>query len=179
MSDSCVLPEFGLVEAAALARKLYGLDGPIRQLDGERDLNFLVGSTGARFVFKIANAGESPAMLECQHLIFERLAAARVFPATVTARESVNGKTIETVHDADGRNHACRVLPYVEGRLLREIENPSLALLAESDGGWPCSTVPWISFHTPPWSVRYCGRWTPRSTSSAATARCSTMRREG
>jgi len=131
MSDSCVLPEFGLDQAAALARKLYGLDGPIRQLDGERDLNFLVGSTGARFVFKIANAGESPAMLECQHLIFERLAAARVFPATVTARESVNGKTIETVHDADGRNHACRVLPYVEGRLLREIENPSLALLAD------------------------------------------------
>jgi hypothetical protein len=131
MSDSCVLPEFGLDEAAALARQLYGLDGPIRQLDGERDLNFLVGEPGARFVFNIANAGESPAMLECQHRIFERLAAARVFPATVTARKSVNGKTIETVQGADGLNHACRVLPYVEGRLLRDIENPSAALLAD------------------------------------------------
>lgn len=131
MTDNCVLPEFDLDEAASLARQLYGLEGPIRQLDGERDLNYLVGEKGARFVFKIANAAESPAMLECQHQVFERLLAARVFPATVTALESVNGKTIETVRDAGGRTHVCRVLPYVEGRLLREIDNPSLALLSD------------------------------------------------
>ncbi|MGD2171094.1 MAG: phosphotransferase [Gammaproteobacteria bacterium] len=131
MTDNCILPEFDIDEAAALARQLYGLDGPIRQLDGERDLNFLVGEKGARVVFKIANAAESPAMLECQHRVFEKLAAARVFPATVKALESVNGKSMEPVRDAGGRSHVCRALPYVEGRLLREIENPSLALLGD------------------------------------------------
>jgi Ser/Thr protein kinase RdoA (MazF antagonist) len=131
MTDNCLLPAFELDEAAKIARRLFALDGPIRQLDGERDLNFLIGAPGDRFVFKIANAEESPAMLECQHQVFERLAAARVFPATVTARQSVNGNKIETVLDADGRTHVCRVLPYVEGRLFREIENPSAQLLTD------------------------------------------------
>jgi Ser/Thr protein kinase RdoA (MazF antagonist) len=131
MTDNCRLPEFQIDEAAALARRLYGLEGPIRQLDGERDLNFLVGEAGARFVFKIANADESPAMLECQHRVFERLAAAAVFPLTATARESVNGRQIETVCSADGTQHACRVLPYLEGHLFREFEDPSPALLAD------------------------------------------------
>jgi len=131
MTESCELPEFGIDEAADIARRLFELEGPIKLLDGERDLNFLVGEPGARFVFKISNAEESPAMLECQHMVFERLAAARAFPMAVTARQSVNGKTIETVQDASGREHVSRVLPYIEGRLLREIENPSLSLLAD------------------------------------------------
>ncbi len=131
MTDNCLLPEFEPGEAAEFARRLFALDGPMRRLDGERDLNFLIGAPGERFVLKIANLEESPAMLECQHQVFERLDAARVFPATVTARKSVNGKTIETVHDAGGRAHICRVLPFVEGRLLREIENPSLDLLVD------------------------------------------------
>jgi Ser/Thr protein kinase RdoA (MazF antagonist) len=131
MTDNCRLPEFAIDEAAEIARRLFALDGPIRRLDGERDLNFLLGEPGSRQVLKIANADESPAMLECQHLVFERLAAARVFPATVTARRSVNGNTIETVYDAAGTGHACRVLPYVEGRLLRQIDAPSPALLTD------------------------------------------------
>jgi len=131
MSDSCVLPEFGIDEAAALARQLYGLDGPIRQLDGERDLNFLIGPPGARFVFKIANGDEDPAMLECQHLVFERLATAAAFPLTATVRSSLRGRPIETVHNAAGGEHVCRVLPFLEGRLLHELANPSLELLAD------------------------------------------------
>ena len=131
MTDNCNLPEFSIEEAAAIARRLFALEGPIRQLDGERDLNFLLGEKGARHVFKIANAAESPAMLECQHQVFERLAAAKVFPVIVTARESVNGNTIEIVEAADGNAHACRVLPFVEGRLFHEIDAPSSQLLAD------------------------------------------------
>ena len=85
MSDSCVLPDFDDAEAAEYASRLFGLSGPLRRLDGERDLNFRIGEPGTRFVFKIANAGESPAMLECQHLVFEKLAAARVFPRSAKA----------------------------------------------------------------------------------------------
>lgn len=131
MTDNCLLPEFEIEEAAALARRLYGLEGPIRRLDGERDLNFLIGEAGARFVFKIANAGESPAMLECQHQVLEHLAAAAVFPLTATARESVGGRQVETVTSRDGTAHVCRVLPYLEGHLFRDIEDPSPALLAD------------------------------------------------
>ena len=42
MSDSCLLPEFDAAQAATLARELYALEGPMKRLHGERDLNFLV-----------------------------------------------------------------------------------------------------------------------------------------
>ena len=76
MSDSCVLPEFDSAEAAEIARHLFALEGPMKQLHGERDLNFLIDDARGKFVFKIANAQESPAMLECQHQVFQTLAEA-------------------------------------------------------------------------------------------------------
>lgn len=131
MSDSCVLPEFDASEAASLANRLYGLTGPLKQLDGERDLNFLIGESGQRFVFKIANADENPAMLECQHQVFERLEQSRVFPKTATALASKNGNTIEILRSKSGQQHACRVLPFIEGRLFSDLAEPPAVLLED------------------------------------------------
>ncbi len=131
MSDSCVLPQFDNDQAARLAAELYGLEGPIRLLHGERDLNFLIDAARGRFVFKIANALESPAMLECQHEVFERLADAAVFPAVATALESTQGRKIEYAADARGTAHACRVLPYIEGRLLGSVDTRAPEMLQD------------------------------------------------
>ncbi len=131
MSDSCVLPEFDAAEAAAIAQQLFAIGGPVKKLDGERDLNFLIGEPGARQVFKIANAQEEPAMLECQHEVFRRIADARVFPAVATALASVNGSLIETVRSKSGTEHACRALPYIEGIMLAEVEAPRPELLED------------------------------------------------
>ena len=128
MTESCILPEFTLEQASELARDLYGLDGRLKPLDGERDLNFLVDSGDERFVFKIANIEESPAMLECQHEVFERIREAAVFPKVATARVSSRGNTIEYVDGAQGA-HACRVLPFIEGRMLADIDPIQPALL--------------------------------------------------
>ncbi len=122
MSESCVLPDFDLDEAGEIARRLFALTGPIKALDGERDLNFLIGEKDQRHVFKIANAEESPAMLECQHQVFLRLADAQVFPQVAVARESTNGKLIENLHSKSGIEHACRALPFIEGRMLAEVD---------------------------------------------------------
>ena len=129
MSDSCLLPEFNSREAAAMAKRLYGLQGPMCRLAGERDLNFLITDAAGKFVFKIANAEESWEMLDCQHRVFELLAAKRVFPRVACAFESVGGREIETVEDASGRQHYCRVLPFVEGRVWSELEQSSAELL--------------------------------------------------
>ena len=131
MTDSCVLPDFDVNEAGEIARRLFALDGPVKQLDGERDLNFLIGDKGNRYVFKIANAEEAPAMLECQHEVFERLAAARVFPEIATARESVNGRLVESVCSKSGIEHACRVMPYIEGQMLSQVGNLQAELLQD------------------------------------------------
>ena len=103
----------------------------MRQLHGERDLNFLVDDARGKFVFKIANLQESPAMLECQHQVFQRLAEAQVFPGVVTALVSVNGNYVETLYDAHGNKHCCRALPFVEGRLWADIAGSKPELLAD------------------------------------------------
>ncbi len=131
MSDSCLLPAFDSTAAADIARRLFGLEGALKLLDGERDLNFLVTSSHGKFVFKIANALESPAMLECQHLVFQRLAEAQVFPLVATALTSVNGRLIETVRDAQGIEHCCRVLPFLEGRMMAEIADLKAEVLTD------------------------------------------------
>ena len=131
MTDSCVLPDFDLDEAADIARRLFALTGPIKPLDGERDLNFLIGEKDQRHVFKIANSQESPAMLECQHQVFQRLAQAQVLPRVATALKSVHGKSIEMLRSKSGTDHACRALPFIEGRMLAEVGSLSPALLTD------------------------------------------------
>jgi len=131
MSDSCQLPQFDAAEAAALARRLFALEGPLKLLDGERDLNFLISAAGGKFVFKIANAEESAATLDCQHRVFERLAAAQAFPLIARALPSLQGREIETVSDAQGQQHYCRVLPFLEGRMWADFEISKPELLTD------------------------------------------------
>jgi Ser/Thr protein kinase RdoA (MazF antagonist) len=131
MSDSCLLPAFDSTGAADIVRCLFGLEGSLKLLNGERDLNFLITTERGKFVFKIANALESPAMLECQHLVFQRLADAQVFPLVATALASVNGRLIETVGDAQGIEHCCRVLPFLEARVMAENTDLKARVLAD------------------------------------------------
>lgn len=131
MSDSCLLPEFDAQETAAIAQRLYALQGPMKLLHGERDLNYRISDARGKFVFKIANADESLDMLDCQHQVFERLRRERAFPLIACALESVNGKQIETLRDAHGRKHYCRVLPYLEGRMWSEIAVSGSELLLD------------------------------------------------
>ena len=131
MSESCILPEFDAREAAILASRLFALEGPLKALHGERDLNFLISDARGKFVFKIANAGESEQMLDCQHRVFERLARHRVFPLAATALKSVNGREIETVESARGQPHYCRVLPFLEGRMWSSVDISGARLLRD------------------------------------------------
>ncbi len=131
MSESCQLPQFDASEAAGLARRLYALEGPLKKLDGERDLNFLISDRRGKFVFKIANADEDVEMLNCQHRVFERLSAAKAFLLIACALPSVQGNEIENVSDAHGRQHYCRVLPFLEGRMWAEFEISKMEMLTD------------------------------------------------
>ena len=129
MSASCFLPEFDAAHTADIAQRLFALQGSMKLLHGERDLNYRISDARGTFVFKIANVDESPDMLDCQHQVFERLQRERVFPSVACALESVNGKQIEIVEDAAGQQHYCRVLPFLEGRMWSEFEISSPELL--------------------------------------------------
>ncbi len=134
MTDSCVLPAFSTDEATRIVSDLYGIEGRLQRLDGERDLNFLVIAGSGRFVFKIAHRDETYGMLECQHQALKRLAAARVMPESASSVESLNARVIEVITGETGIDHYCRILHYVEGRLLSSV-NPHTPELLQDLGG--------------------------------------------
>ncbi len=123
MTNSCLLPDFTIDEATLLVSQLFNLDGELQLLNGERDLNYLVTATSSKFVFKIANENEFDGILECQHLVFQQLSESGVFSHQTISQESINGKVIESIEDRSGKQHLCRLLNYVEGRLLSDV-NP-------------------------------------------------------
>lgn len=85
-------------------------------LPSERDQNFRVTTAGGtRFVLKISAAAEDVQVLECQHAVVERLAAAGTgfdFPACVPDRD---GCFIVQAGGPGGATHLVRVLRYVPG----------------------------------------------------------------
>jgi len=123
MAASCILPAFSIQQAITLLEQLYGLTAELQPLNGERDLNFLVTTETQKYVFKIANENESADMLDCQQAVFQLLADAKIFPGRIQAIASVNGNYLETVRNENGNPHLCRLLNYVDGRLLSEV-NP-------------------------------------------------------
>ena len=129
MTETCVLPVFSIDQTLLIVRDLYGIEGTLHALNGERDLNYLLTSDDGQFVFKIANRDESYAMLECQHQVLQRLVADKVMPQQASSIKSINQKVIETVTSDDDLDHFCRLLPYIEGRLLSEVSPHTPELL--------------------------------------------------
>jgi len=134
MTDTCVLPAFSTDEATRIVSDLYGIEGRLQRLNGERDLNFLVTAGSDRFVFKIAHQDETYGMLECQHQALKRLAADQVMPESATSVESPNARVIEVITGETGIDHYCRILHYVEGRLLSSVSPHTPGLLKDLGG---------------------------------------------
>ncbi len=119
---ACILPEFSQDEVAHALATHYDLTGTLRQLDGERDLNYLLTTAHGRYVFKIAGRDESQEMLACQHAVFERLHAAGQAKGTPRSVLSRAHKPLECIRSADNQTHYCRLVTYVEGRLLSAVK---------------------------------------------------------
>jgi len=134
MTDTCVLPAFSNDEATRIVRDLYGIEGRLQRLNGERDLNFLVTAASGRFVFKIAHQDETYGMLECQHRALKQLAADQVMPESTSSVESLDARVIEVITGETGIDHYCRILHYVEGRLLSSVSPHTPELLNDLGG---------------------------------------------
>ena len=78
-------PRFTAEEVAAIAAKLFGVDGEVRDLGSERDQTFLVGDG----VLKISNTGEDPAVLDLEAKALEHIE--RVDPELPVARLRASG----------------------------------------------------------------------------------------
>ncbi len=117
-------PRFGAADAMALARTLYGLDASAAPLPSERDQNFLLQATGARFVLKVANASEPRALLEAQNAAMRHVegrtgSCPRVIP-TAAGQE---------IGEAGG--HYVRLLSWIPGAPLATLPHRRPALLRD------------------------------------------------
>jgi Ser/Thr protein kinase RdoA (MazF antagonist) len=124
-------PAFSNEEAEGVAKRFFGVSGSARALGSERDQNFQLRSAdGREYVLKIANPAEDPAVLDFQTQALLRIARVDPelpVPHVVTTAE---GEPSCVVDGADGRRFITRLLSYLPGGLLDQIQ-PSRALLRD------------------------------------------------
>jgi 4-aminobutyrate aminotransferase-like enzyme/Ser/Thr protein kinase RdoA (MazF antagonist) len=94
-------PRFTPEEVGAIAAKLFGLEGEVRDLGSERDQTFLVGDG----VLKISNTGEDPAILDLEAKAL--LHIERVDPELPIARQRGTGTS---------QGHLVRLFERMPGR---------------------------------------------------------------
>jgi len=121
-------PSFTVAAALTLAEKCYGLRATATPLPSERDQNFLLSvSPGEQFVLKIANGLEERAFLEAQSQVMSYLATRLNFCPRILP--NLSGEFISTVESADGAINFLRLVTYLPGVPLAQVDPHSPALL--------------------------------------------------
>ncbi len=129
--DQGIVPNFSAAAAEQLAGELYGLNARAVSLPSYCDANFLLQhDSGRKFVLKIANSAEDGAVLACQNLAIEQLAAAQIaVPRVLT---TLDGERLTAVAaPMSGVRHWVRLVTYLEGQMLIEIAPKSPHLLRQ------------------------------------------------
>lgn len=118
---STAAPSLAPDEVRALVRRLYGIDGSVKSLVGERDQNCcLETADGRRYVVKLSNPSEPVAVVDFQIAALEHIA--RVAPGLPAPRvvRTLDGRARDSVALADGIETCVRMLTYLDGVQIRE-----------------------------------------------------------
>lgn len=121
LSMSTAVPSLSLDEVAALVSRLYGINGSVKSLAGERDQNCRIETAdGTRYVFKISNPSEPVSVVDFQIGALEHMA--RVSPNLPVPHvvRTLHGRTRDTVTLADGVQTTVRMLTYLDGIQIKE-----------------------------------------------------------
>lgn len=118
------IPSLSLSDAAELAERLFAVAGRATALPSDRDQNCLIETAdGARFVLKIANAQESPALLDAELAVLQHLAPTGLCPQAVPTRDGA----LRARHGSYG----VRLITAVPGETLGTVRYRSVALHRE------------------------------------------------
>lgn len=118
---STAAPSLAPDEVVALVNRLYGIQGSVKPLAGERDQNCCIETAdGKRYVFKISNPSESVSVVDFQIGALEHIA--RVSPDLPVPRvvRTLTGRTRDTVTLPSGAQSTVRMLTYLDGIQIRE-----------------------------------------------------------
>jgi Ser/Thr protein kinase RdoA (MazF antagonist) len=131
---STAAPSLTLEEVSALVSRLYGINGSVKSLVGERDQNCCIETgDGMRYVFKISNSSEPVSVVDFQVAALEHIAhVAPDLPVPRVVR-TLDGGTRDSVRLTNGVQTTVRMLTYLEGVQIRE--TPRTAAQCRAMGG--------------------------------------------
>lgn len=118
---STTAPDLAPDAVKELVRQLYGFEGSVQSLAGERDQNCLVETVdGHRYVFKISNPSELPSVVDFQIAALDHIA--RISPELPVPRvvRTLEGGTYGTIALPGGQPTRVRMLTYLDGVQIRE-----------------------------------------------------------
>lgn len=110
------VPSLSTDAATSILDTNYCLHGALTPLTSERDQNFLLtAASGDRFVLKIANSAEDPAVTDFQTAALVYLADAAPEQPVPRVVMTAAGADTMTVIASDGRRHRVRLLTWLDG----------------------------------------------------------------
>ena len=122
-----IKPGISLQEACRMLKLEYGITGKLDELDSERDLNFRVSvPEGGRYLLKFSNHEEPRENIEFEIAALKHiegvdpdLPVPRIIPAP-------DGELFRVVVAANGREHDIRLLSFLPGTVLSEVDRTEL-----------------------------------------------------
>ncbi len=134
MPEARVVPPVSPLDAARLAKALYGLDAIAHPLPGEYDDNFhLVSSDSSQFVLKIMHPAREQAFVDMQCRGLTHLAQHAPHLSLPRVRPTSKGELFSQVQIADGSSRLIWLLTFLPGTVFAHA-NPHSVELLESLG---------------------------------------------
>ncbi|MEP7117893.1 MAG: aminotransferase class III-fold pyridoxal phosphate-dependent enzyme [Acidobacteriota bacterium] len=121
-------PAFTLDAARALLQAEFGLAGELTPLDSERDQNFRVASGQSVFTLKIVNAAEPASAMALQTALLDHVAAVDASLPLPRVVRLGDGRSVGEVEGPTGERHAIRLVTYLPGVPLAQVERSVVAL---------------------------------------------------
>jgi 4-aminobutyrate aminotransferase-like enzyme/Ser/Thr protein kinase RdoA (MazF antagonist) len=123
-------PDVPAALAADLAARVFGVHGTATPLPSERDRNHLItAADGGRFVLKIANASDDPAVIDLQNAALAHVGARTATVRVARVCPTLAGEPVAAITGLDGATHLVRLLSWIPGRVLARVSPHTPALL--------------------------------------------------
>jgi 4-aminobutyrate aminotransferase-like enzyme/Ser/Thr protein kinase RdoA (MazF antagonist) len=122
-------PKLSESEVSNSVQEYYGLEGTLYPLPGDRDQNFLLESPGGqKHVVKVSSLDEVQEIIEFETEMITRLSndTNGLIPSVIPA---ISGTSLVTHENKQGHHYRLRILEFLPGTLLAEVNPRSDALL--------------------------------------------------
>ena len=123
-------PNIPKKEAQTIVRDAYGLNLSATMLTSERDQNYLLKEkAGSKYVLKISHAAESLNVLEMQHAALAHIFLHDPEMQLPHPVNTLDGELIFRHKAASNENHYIRMVEYVPGELMKDLEKQTNGLI--------------------------------------------------